>query len=474
MHEEQMEETNINRKKSQEKTSTERVAEFITSVKYDDIPAPGIVIAKKALLDWLGVSIAGSIEPGARIFSDYAWRSDSRKEAAVIGQGFKTIAEFAALANGNIGHTIDFDDTLPDKVHYNMHPSACIMPAVLALTEKNQLSGRQMLTSYVVGMEIIYRLGAVIGEANSRIGWHPTPVIGTIGAAAACANLLGLNQLQVQYALGISASLAGGLTLNFGSMTKPLHAGNAARNGVFAAELASEGFTGNSNVLDGDYSFCSLFGGKSIVGLLGQENDLGKEWRLVSIGIGFKYYPSCRSTHTSIDAAIFLRNKYNIKIDQIDKVTCKINPHHLNIARFIKPETGYQGKFSIPYCITTALRNGNITLTDFSDDRVMDKEIQDIISKTKFIPAAPVESGVVELAAEITVLLDNGQKYSHLVSFPTGEPENPMTEEALASKFESCSSLVLDKGDIKQLLKLVNSFDIVKDLTPLFNIIIKK
>jgi len=468
-----MEESITDKKKSTEKTSTEKVAEFIASVKHDDTPANAILVAKNALLDWLGVSIAGSKEPGARIVAEYIRKSESRKEASVIGHGFKTTAEFAALVNGNISHTIDFDDTFPDIVHYNMHPSVCIIPAVLALMEKYHLSGRQMLTAYVIGMEIMYRLGAAIGDANSKLGWHPTPVLGSIGAAAACANLLSLNRLQVQYALGIAASLAGGLRYNFGSMTKPLHAGNAARNGVIAVELAAEGFTSNTIILDGDDGFCSMFGGKSIAGLLGQENDLGKEWRLVSLGIGFKYYPSCRSTHTSIDAAIFLRNKYDIKIDQIIEVTYKIHPHHLNMAKFIKPETGYQGKFSIPYCIATAIRNGSVTLADFTDDKVNDYGTQNIMSKIKFVPADTVEGGVVELAAEITILLNNGQKYTHRVSSPKGEPENPITDEELDGKFESCSSLILNRSDIQQLQELVKSFDITEDMTPLFNIIIK-
>ncbi len=457
---------------SQKKTSTERVAEFISSTKFEDIPAGAVLVAKSALLDWIGVSIAGSQQPGAQILAEYAKKSAARNEASIICHGFKTTAEFAAWANGNIGHSIDFDDTNPAVAHYNMHPSTCVMPAVLAVAEKHKVSGPQMLTAYVVGMEVIFRVGAVIGAESSKSGWHPTPVIGSVATAAACANLLGLNQIQTQNALGIAASLAGGLSHNFGSMTKPLHAGNAARNGVVAAELAADGFTSNPNVFDGKFSYCQMFGGKPVNGLLGEENDLGKEWRLFTQGIGFKYYPSCRSTHTSIDATLELRKKYKITIDQVAEITCKINPHHLNMAKFLKPESGYQGKFSIPYCIITALRNGMVTLGDFVDAKVLDKKTQELLSLVNFVPDGGTD-GTVLLAAEITIRLKNGEKHSQRVALPKGEPENPVTNEELASKFEDCSSLILNKKEISRLLKLVNSIEKAEDLTLLFDIIVK-
>jgi 2-methylcitrate dehydratase PrpD len=468
-----MKEATTAKKSSPEKTATEKLAEFIASTTFDKLPASAVALAKNALIDWLGVSIAGSKEPGARILADYIRKAEARKDSSVIGLGFKTTAEFAAFANGNTGHSIDFDDTNPDTAHYNMHPSTVVMPAALAVAEKYHKTGRQMLTGYVVGMETIYRVGGAIGAANSKAGWHPTPIIGSIGTAAACANLLGLNPLQTRYALGIAASLAGGLRYNFGSMTKPMHAGNAARNGVLAVELAAAGFTSNPDILDGNDSFCRMFGeGKPLEGLLGQEIGLGEEWKFVSLGIGFKYYPSCRSTHTSIDATRYIRNKYNVKPDQVAEITCKINPHHLNMAKFLKPEIGYQGKFSIPYCIVTALRNGNVILSDFADDKVKDSSTQALISKVKFIPSVPKE-GVVELGARITVRLNDGKEYSHEVTSPTGEPQNPVSDEELADKFKVCSSLVLNKKDSGRILEIVRAFETVEDLTPLLDIIIK-
>jgi len=449
-------------------TATEKVAEFAASLTYDDIPEGAITVAKNALLDWLGVSIAGSREEGVRIISEYARRAGARNEASAICQGFMTTAELAALVNGTIGHAIDFDDTFPSVVRYNIHPSAAVFPAVLAVAEKHGLSGQKVLAGYVAGMEVMYRVGAAISEFIPKSGWHPTPVIGTMGAVAACASVLGLSPAQARNALGIAASFAGGLMKNFGSMTKPMHAGNAARNGVVAAELAADGFTANSSIFDDGFSFGHMFGGNQTGGLKGEENDLGEDWRLVSVGIGFKPYPSCRSTHSSIGATLHLVNKFNISADQVAGITCKTSPIHTQMARFHRPETGYQGKFSIPYCVATALRNGMVYLKDFTDDRVKDAGAQELLSKVKFLyPEKPYTSGM-DLTAEITVRLHNGKQYSHRVTFPGGEPENPMTDQELVAKFENCSSLMLEQKDVCGILDIIRHVEEAGDLTRLF------
>jgi 2-methylcitrate dehydratase PrpD len=375
--------------------------------------------------------------------------------------------------NGNMGHALDFDDTFPIAVHYNMHPSAAVIPAVLSLAEKNGLSGRKALAAYVVGMEVTYRVGAAMSAFIPQSGWHPTPVIGTLGAAAACANLLDLGPMQVRNALGIAASLAGGLLKNFGSMTKPLHAGNAVRNGVIAAELASLGFTANGAVFDGWNGFAQMFGDKKISGLMGAETDLGRQWKLVSIGLGFKPYPSCRSTHTSIDATMHLRNEFHITAGQVAEIICKISPIHTQMARFHKPESGYQGKFSIPYCVATALSKGTVCLADFTDDKVKASEAQKLLSRVRFLHPDEADQKGMDLAAEITIRLTDGSQYSYRVSLPKGEPENPMTDEELTAKFEACSRLILDKKDANKILNIIRNLEEEKDLTGLFKVLRK-
>lgn len=461
------------KKDSNNSTVTERVAGFVSSLTYDDIPAEAILLSKNAVLDWLGVAIAGSKEESVQIISRYAKNSEARKEATIVCHGYMTTAELAALVNGNLGHALDFDDTFPITVHYNMHPSAAVLPAVLALAERYRLSGRKALAAYVVGMEVTYRVGAAIREYIPQSGWHPTPVIGALGAAAACANLLDLSPTQVQSALGIAASLAGGLLKNFGSMTKPMHAGNAARNGVIAAELAFLGFTANCAILDSENGFAQMFGHKKISGLMDTETDLGKEWKLVSIGLGFKPYPSCRSTHTSIDATMHLMNEFHITAGQVAEIICKISPIHTQIARFHKPETGYQGKFSIPFCVATALLKGRVSLEHFTDDNVKEAETWKLLSRVRFLHPDQADEKGMDLAAEITIHLTDGSLHSHRVSLPKGEPENPMTDAELTAKFEACSCLMLDKKDVYKILNTIRHLEKEKALIGLFKMLRK-
>ncbi|MFH1651046.1 MAG: MmgE/PrpD family protein, partial [Chloroflexota bacterium] len=219
-------------------TGTERVSAFLSETRFEDIPAAAVRVAKDALVDWLAVALAGSRDRSTGIIGDYLKEFGARGEASVIGKGFRTTAELAALANGTIGHALDFDDTFANSTRYNLHPSTCVFPATLALIEREGLTGRDLLAAYITGMEVTYRLGKAIGHLIPKTGWHSTPVMGTMGATAAGINALHLTPEQARNALGIGASLAGGLLRNTGTMTKPMHAGNGARNGVIATLLA--------------------------------------------------------------------------------------------------------------------------------------------------------------------------------------------------------------------------------------------
>ncbi len=292
-----------------ENSNTARIAGFIVDAAYEDIPSEAVIIAKQGVLDWLGVAIAGASEPVVAIIAQYAKGLAAKMEASGICQGFMTTAELASLINGSMGHALDFDDTFANSARYNIHPTTCILPAALAVVERLKLSGRDLLLSYVAGMETTYRVGAAIGQTIPAIGWYPTPILGTIGAAAACAKALRLDASRARSALGIASSLASGLKKNVETMTKTMHAGNAARNGVIAATLAQGGFTGNQSVLDGKTSFCEVYSGGRVSDMV-PVDDLGKEWWIVSTGLGFKPDPCCRATHPTIDATLYLKRRY--------------------------------------------------------------------------------------------------------------------------------------------------------------------
>ncbi len=364
-------------------SATERLAKFISETNFGHIPEEARKEAKKSILDWLGVTLAGSREPVSQKVTAYSKKLQAISESSVIGSGFQTSAEMAAWINGVAGHALDYDDTFAGR-DYNFHPTVPVLPAVLALAEVYNLTGTDIMTAYIIGIEVESRIGDAIGYYNSNHGWHPTAVIGTMGATAACASVLNLNMEQTRMALGIAGSLAGGLQQNFGTMTKPMHAGNAARNGVIASLLARDGFTGDDSILDGEFSFSGVLSAEHKQGLDNKEQDLGKNWHIISPGMGYKAYPSCRSTHSSIDASLYLRNALRMDTSRIANIVCKTNRRHTQLARFHKPISGYEGKFSIPYCTAIALLRGRVLLEDFTDEKVADPEVQRLLAKVEF------------------------------------------------------------------------------------------
>ncbi len=450
---------------------TKRIAHFIVETDYKHIPKEVVSIAKKAILDCIGVTIAGSKEPVVKIMAGQVKQMGAIGEAGVIGGAFRTSADLSAWVNGAASHALDYDDTFPNAVGYNFHPTVPILSAVLALAEKLNASGSDVLSAYIVGIEVEARVGAAIGRHNSRIGWHPTPIVGTIGAVAASANIMELNTWQSEMALGIASSLAGGLIQNFGTMTKPLHAGNSAKNGVVAALLARNGFTGAESIMEGDLGFCSMFSGGKVNGLENNEQDLGEAWHMVSPGMSLKPYPCCRATHSSIDACLYFRNVVGVDAGQIVKIICKTSPQLPKLARFHRPKSAYEGKFSIPYCIAVALLRGKVLLEDFTDEKVTDAEAQGVLSKVEFQYPDEFIKDSMTLAQGVVVKLRSGVEYSHNVDTPKGEPQNPMTDEELTAKFIDCARLSLSQTEIEKVLEMLTNLESLDNISRLMEII---
>ena len=453
------------------KEGTEKVAQFIAETSYERIPEEAVRIAKRAILDWVGVTIAGSNEPVTRIVFEQVRRMKAVGEAGVICKGFQTSADLAAWVNGAASHALDYDDTFANESGFNFHPTVTLLSAVLALGEKVKASGREILAAYIVGIETETRIGAAIGRVTSETGWHPTPVVGTIGAVAASANILRLNIDQTLMALGIASSLAGGLLQNFGTMTKPLHAGNSARNGVVAALLAQNGFTGNESIMEGNLGFCSMFTAGKVGGTENKEQDLGKTWRIVTPGMSTKPYPCCRSTHSSIDASLYLRNAEGVDASQVVKIICKTSPQHTKLARFHKPKSAYEGKFSIPYCIAAALLRGNILLEDFTEEKVAAPEAQGLLSKVEFQYPQEYRDNPMALTGEVAVTLANGAEYSRKIDEPKGDARNPMTDEELLAKFQDCAQMVLRQAEIEKVAGIIHNLESLGNISDLMKII---
>jgi 2-methylcitrate dehydratase PrpD len=460
--------------KQPETESTKKIAKFVVETKTKNVPKEAIEYSKKALLDYFGVQIAGASEASSRIMFNYVKSQEAKKEAGVVLQGFKTSAELAALANGTVGHALDFDDTIPASVHYNLHPSVSILPAVIALGEKYDFSWSKVMASYVVGLEVQYRVGLAIGLHVQPNGWHSTPILGTIGAAAGCANLLELDMQQTIMALGISGSLTGGMVRNLDTMVKPMHAGNAARAGVISSELAKGGYGSNQTILDGDFNFFQMFSGYKVKELGNLADDLSKKWNILSIGILFKPWPCCRATHGSIEAALYLRNHNKIDPEQIEKITCKTHPVIPIFASRHQPVSGYEGKFSVEYCLATALITGQISLADFTDEKVKDPLRQLVGSKLTFVHPQGWGIGTVDPKVEVTIRMKNGQEFVHLVTLPKGEPENPLTDDEMIGKFKDCTKNVFKNKEAERVIDNIMHLEKLSKISQLTDLITGK
>jgi 2-methylcitrate dehydratase PrpD len=291
--------------------ATAKLARFTTELKFDNIPPAALQTTKTAVRDCLGVALAGSLEEDAKICAEIARQENANAEATLIGGRSKTSALNAALANGTAAHALDFDHSFT----LMGQPTAPIIPAVFALGEALGASGRQVIEAYVAGYEVTAKLVHSLRD-SSHDGWHAPSTLGAFGAAAACSKLLGLSASQIEMALGITASMASGIVANFGTMTKPLHVGLGARNGVLAAKLARGGYTANGRAIESRFGFYQvLHPGTSIHEEAFEE--LGHSFALLSDGLRIKPYPCGGLTHQVIDAVLEFRAKHNLTPDMI-------------------------------------------------------------------------------------------------------------------------------------------------------------
>ena len=449
--------------------NTERIARFIADAGYELLPTEGIEIAKQGIVDCLGVSLAASAEPGSKIITEYVRKGCGAPETGVIAGEFKAPAHEAALANGTIAHMLDYDDF---SVAFGGHSSVVLLPVVLALGEKLRCSGEKVLLAYIVGFEVATRIGLACFIHHYELGWHTTATFGTIGAAAAAAKLLKLNSAKSRTALGIAASLAGGLKRNFGTMTKPLHAGNAARNGIVAASLAEQGFTADGNIFDAPGNYGCVLGGGAEFDLNRTIQDLGKRFNICS-GLEIKPYPSCRATHAGIDAALQVKEKYALNPADIAEVEYHIGSFIASAAFHHQPQNGLEGKFSLEFCAALSFLEGKVTLAHFTDEQVEHPMVQDLISKTKLIVDPELPNDALT-PVEIKVKLKSGGILSHKVALAKGEPKNPLSQEELFAKFRNCASVALAPPEVDEVLRLASNLESLEDITPLMEIVTYK
>ena len=351
-------------------TVSEALGAFITSTEFGDLSAGQVTAAKNAISDCHGCMIAGSATATATIVRRVAEVSSARGASTVIGGMAALSAQAAALANGTAAHALDYDDIL--WTQYG-HPSATVWAAALAVCEAVGGSGQDVILAYAIGVQINGKLGRLVNPAQYAHGWHATATVGVIGSTAAACKLMGLTPEQTAMALGVAASEACGVRRNFGTMTKPFHAGNAARGAVLAAELAREGFTSDLTAFEGEFGWARTLNARTVPSALELGVQLRSGWELEQPGIVFKRYPACGATHCALDAIIAIKNENQLATDEMEKIICDASPFAKTVLLYPRPDTGLEGKSwssASPSLQSKARRDWLSTMTSGSKTRV--------------------------------------------------------------------------------------------------------
>jgi 2-methylcitrate dehydratase PrpD len=444
-------------------TAIARISEFVVKTTLDECPPEALVQVRRAALDTIGVMLAGAGEPAARFVREVARSEGGTPLCTVIGTRLRTSSTWAALANGTAGHAHDFDDT---SFALMGHPSVPLLATLLACGEAEMADGSALALGYVIGFEVDAGLGAALNPAHYERGWHATSTIGTIGCAAAAARVLNLDLAQTRQALGLAASHAAGLKENFGSMTKPYHAGQAARSGVLAALLAREGFTASETALDGRQGYTVAFAAGSP--LDAALEGLGRRWHLLESGIAVKPYPSCALTHAAIDALIEMRREQALHPEQIDHVEVGVNRVTPTVLIHPVPGTALERKFSMQYCAAAALAQGRVDFASFEDGAIRDPAVRSLMERVTMVVDPSVPDGLTEHAwTRVTVRLRDGRT---LVSPPRGaqgHPDRPLSPAALRQKFLGCATTVLPRGEAEAVAEQLDHLEEIPDLRAL-------
>ncbi len=441
---------------------TERFARFIVETSIEDIPPEALRVAKEISLDCLGTTLAGYLDPSGKIITKIVKDMGGTPESTVLGAKFKTSSANAAFANGTMAHALDFDD-----MGLSMgHPSVPVLPVLLALGEKMHLSGKDILQAHVIAFEVQGKIGYGCEELYST-GWHPTGVYGVMGATAAASKLMRLNVEQTRMALGIAASHAAAAKPNMGSMTKPLHAGNAARGGIVSALLAKEGFTADPNIIEHPLGYAHAFVREGRYNLEKMVSSIGNPWHIVSPGVTLKKYPCCGGNHAPLDALFKMMREHNFKNEDVVSVQIDCDKSVGLMLSFEEPENGYQGKFCLQYNIGVALVDGQITKATFADSKVADPRIREAMKKVKKVVHWDWKREFGSWKTPVTVTLKNGKQLTEPGNFIKGSPTMPLSREEIITKYKDNAQGVITKNKIQASVDMMLNLENVKDVAEL-------
>lgn len=420
------------------------VADFVTSTSFDDIPRDVLAIGKKSILDGFGLALAGNVAASGELVRKHLQGLNlGVGPATIIGTNVKVAPRFAAFANGIAIHADDYDDTQlavgKDRVYGLLtHPTAPCLPAALAISEREGATGKAFLAAYHVGTEVECKISEAINPRHYQDGFHSTATCGTFAAASAVAHLLGYDVDTVRRALAIAGSMSAGLRENFGTMTKPLHAGRASESGVIAAELATLGWTATDVILEAPRGFFQAAGGgfdeASING------KLANPWTYADPGVSIKPHPSGSLTHPGMTKMREMIDQHGIKPGDVEHVKVGTNHNMPNALIHHRPTDELQAKFSMEFCMAILLLGYRGGLNEFQDEVVNREDVQSMIKRIDFGVHPEAEAaGYDKMTTIIEITLKDSQVVSGRADFGKGSPANPMSYDEVADKFYECA-----------------------------------
>lgn len=451
-------------------TLTGKLASFIVHLKYRSLPGEVILKAKHCLMDTLGAALAGSKMPEALIAKKLAEKLNPRKESTLFtGKGKVGVLE-AAMANGIMSHVLELDD---GNRFAQGHPGVVVIPAVLALAEKEKVKGKDIISAIVAGYEIFGRIGAGGNPSHFNRGFHTTGTCGTFAAAAAAGRLLRLNEAKMISVLGIAGSQAAGLFafMADGTMTKVLHAGKAAQNGILSAYLAQSGFTGPAYILEdkrGFYkAFADTFNPQRVV------EGLGEKYEIMNTYV--KYHASCRHSHAPVDAILDIRSQTPLRPEDIEKVNVYTYTIAAKLIDGKQVSTPITGKMSLPYAAAVAILYGKVGLGEFKPKVLNDQAVQALMKKVDVYSDPDLDKLVPDhRGARAEISLTDGRKLTSEILDPKGEPENPGSENDIYDKFRLLAGTAFKTEKVRKVLEKIDNLDKLKDIAELTNLLVVK
>lgn len=441
---------------------TSEFARRIAGLRYEDLPPAALHWAKVGLLDTIGVTLAGSREESVRIAADALELHDG--PALMFGSARRIGTLDAALINGTASHALDFDDS---SNTLGGHPSSPVLSALIPLADELRCSGKELLLAYIAGFEVETKLARAVNLHHYTKGWHPTATLGVFGAAAACCKLMRLAPERIAHALALCGSFSSGIKANFGTMTKPLHVGHCARNGLYAARLAARGFTANAReMFEHRQGFLEVFNGAGTYDTARALSSWAAPLDIIEPGIGIKLYPCCGGTHPAIDAMLELVREHRLHASDVASIEGRVHARRLVHTNRPEPASALDAKFSLQYVLARALMDGRIAADHFESASWTDPAVRELMQRVTVLPYdARHFNEENHFGGHVTVTLNNGNVLVAQVDQPFGRSSSsPLPQHLLLEKFRQCATSLLPESVVPLLAGKIEAFEAIDDV----------